>query len=234
MEDGTCQGARRLKQTCTSVRSLRQRSQRPWPTTVAAGAGSPRARARACRRRAPGVRAAAGNRCPRAGSERGQHRSGCQQRLAEVSAGRACRGGRLGGGEAALSGRSVLGTAGPSSRAQGSSSRLWLLGGAPHQGELPRPGPRPPRRSGALAGLSGLGDKAPGNPGRLEGLPCAWLASPPPGSLLPCLGRCKPGGVGLAVTVAKEKLGIVSARWWTLSRPRGTHIPGGKGRWSPG
>lgn len=168
MEDGTCQGARRLKQTCTSVRSLRQRSQRPWPTTVAAGAESPRARARACRRRAPGVRAAAGNRCPRAGSERGQHRSGCQQRLAEVSAGRACRGGRLGGGEAALSGRSVLGTAGPSSRAQGSSSRLWLLGGAPHQGELPRPGPRPPRllrRSRPTLGARGQGTRESGTLG---------------------------------------------------------------------
>lgn len=174
MEDGTCQGARRLKQTCTSVRSLRQRSQRPWPTTVArtapgCGCRVPaRARARACRRRAPGVRAAAGSPCPRAGSERGQHRSGCQQRLAEVSAGRACRGGRLGGGGAALSGRSLLGTSGPGSRAQGSSGRLSLLGGTPHQGELPRPGPRPPRllgRSRPTLGARGPGSRESGTLG---------------------------------------------------------------------
>lgn len=127
----------------------------------AAGAGSLRARARACRRRAPGVRAAAGSPCPRAGSERGQHRSGCQQRLAEVSAGRACRGGRLGGGGAALSGRSLLGTSGPGSRAQGSSGRLSLLGGTPHQGELPRPGPQPPRLLGRSRPT--LGARGPGS-----------------------------------------------------------------------
>ena len=49
-------------------------------------------------------------------------------------------------------------------------------------------------------------------------------------------GRCMRGGGsrdggagGLVVTVAEENLGIVSARWWTRSRPRGTHIPGRKG-----
>lgn len=208
----------------------RGRSRQRWRGQLrAAGAGFSRARARV---RAGGARRACvrlrGACCPRAGSERGQHRSGCQ-RLAEVSAGRACRRRRLGGRGAALSGRSLLGTAGPGSRAQGSFGRLSLLGGAPHLGELPRPGPRPPRLLGCsrpTLEARGQGTRESGTLGRAP----VRLASQAPGAVSLAAGRRAVGGVcGLVVTVAEENLGTVSARWWTRSRPRGTHIPGRKG-----
>lgn len=180
VEDGTCQGVGRLKQKCTSVRSLRRRCQRPrprpwpWPTTVARTAPCcgcrvlARARACACRSRAPGVRAAAGSLL----STRRKRTRPASRRVPTA------RRGECGAGvQGKTVGRRRSGPLGAQpSRDRGSGlpgPRLLRSLVAPRWSASPGRAATPWAPATAAARVLSAG-----NPGRLEELRCAWRARP--------------------------------------------------------